>query len=169
MVAQAVRPGKVSFRMSAPEGRHVSHTYTKNHIHIVFSTRAREKRISKETQPKLWRYMAGICRKTKIVALAIGGIEDHIHALVELPPTMAVSKAVNLMKSNSSRWMNEQGIKFAWQEGFGAFSVSASNIPAVKRYVMNQATHHKKMTFEEEFLAFLKKHNIQFDPKYVLD
>jgi putative transposase len=146
----------------------LSHTYTKNHIHIVFSTRAREKLISKEIQPKLWSYLAGICRKTNIMALAIGGIEDHVHALVELPPTMAVSKAVNLLKSNSSRWMKEQGLKFAWQEGFGAFSVSASNIPAVKKYVLNQVIHHRRMTFEEEFIAFLKKHQIQFDPKYVL-
>lgn len=146
----------------------MSHTYTKNHIHIVFSTRAREKLISKATQPKLWSYLAGICRETNIMALAIGGIEDHVHALVELPPTMAVSKAVNLLKSNSSRWMKEQGLKFAWQEGFGAFSVSASNIPAVKKYVLNQVIHHRRMTFEEEFLAFLKKHEIQFDPKYVL-
>lgn len=146
----------------------MSHTYTKNHIHIVFSTRAREKLISKATQPELWSYLAGICRETNIMALAIGGIEDHVHALVELPPTMAVSKAVNLLKSNSSRWMKEQGLKFAWQEGFGAFSVSASNIPAVKKYVLNQVIHHRRMTFEEEFLAFLKKHEIQFDPKYVL-
>ena len=146
----------------------MAHTYTKNHIHIIFSTKAREKRISKELQPKLWSYMAGICRNVNIAALAIGGIEDHVHALVELPPSISVSKAVNLLKSNSSRWMNERGNRFAWQEGFGAFSVSASNIPAVKRYVLNQAADHRKMTFEQEFIAFLKKHNIQFDPKYVL-
>ena len=146
----------------------MAHSYTKNHIHIIFSTKAREKRISKKLQPKLWSYMAGICRKVNIVALAIGGIEDHVHTLVELRPSMSVSKAVNLLKSNSSGWMNEQGSRFAWHEGFGAFSVSASNIPAVKRYVLNQAAHHWKMTFEQEFIAFLKKHDIQFDPKYVL-
>jgi REP element-mobilizing transposase RayT len=81
---------------------------------------------------------------------------------------MSVSKAVNLLKSNSSRWMNERRNRFAWQEGFGAFSVSASNISAVKRYVLNQAAHHRKMTFEQEFIAFLRKHNIKYDPKYVL-
>jgi REP element-mobilizing transposase RayT len=147
----------------------MAHTYTKNHIHIIFSTKAREKRISKELQPKLWSYMAGICRNLNIAALAIGGIEDHVHALVELLPSMSVSKAVNLLKSNSSRWMNERRNRFAWQEGFGAFSVSASDISAVKRYVLNQAAHHRKMTFEQEFIAFLRKHNIQFDAKYVLD
>lgn len=146
----------------------MSHTYTKSHVHIVFSTRAREKLILKTIQPKLWSYLAGICRNTNIFALAIGGIEDHIHALVELPPTMAVSKAVNLLKSNSSRWMREQGITFAWQEGFGAFNVSASNVAAVKKYVLSQELHHRKMTFEQEFVALLKKHGIEFDPKYVL-
>ncbi len=98
-VAQAVRPGKLSFRIGAPEGRHMSHTYTKNHIHVVFSTRAREKLISKEIQPELWSYLAGICRNVNIMALAIGGIADHhLHALVELLPTMPVSKAVNLLE-----------------------------------------------------------------------
>ena len=146
----------------------MAHAYTKSHVHIIFSTKAREKQINKELQPKLWSYMAGICRNVNIVALAIGGIEDHVHALVELPPAMALSKAINLLKSNSSRWMREQGIEFAWQEGYGAFNVSASNVAAVREYVLNQEAHHKKMTFEQEFVAFLKKHGIQFDPKYVL-
>lgn len=147
----------------------MSHTYTKNHVHIIFSTRLREKLISRETQPKLWAYMAGICKNVGMKALAIGGIEDHVHALVELPPIMAVSKAVNLLKSNSSRWMKRRGSRFSWQEGFAALSVSASNIPAVKRYVLTKPEHHKKMTFEREFIAFLEKHNIQYDPKYVFD
>ncbi len=103
------------------------------------------------------------------MSLAIGGIEDHVHLLVELPPTILVPKAVNLIKSNSSKWMHRQGLKFAWQEGFSSFSVSASNIPAVKKYAFNQAAHHRKMTFEEEFIALLKKHNVPFDPKYVFD
>jgi REP element-mobilizing transposase RayT len=120
-------------------------------------------------QPKLWRYMAGICRNKNISPLAIGGIEDHVHALIELPPIMAVSKAVNLLKSNSSRWMREKGNTFAWQEGFAAFTVSASNIAAVKRYVLNQEVRHRKMTFEQEFIAFLEKHGIEYDPRYVLD
>ena len=147
----------------------MSHTFTKNHVHIIFSTKEREKMISQKIQPKLWSYMAGICRNVSITALAIGGIEDHSHALVELPPTMAISKAVNLLKSNSSRWMTQHGAKFSWQGGFAAFSVSASNIDAVRRYVLSQSHHHKKMTFEQEFIAFLKKHGIQYDPKHVFD
>jgi REP element-mobilizing transposase RayT len=102
-----------------------------------------------------------------IVGLAIGGMEDHVHALVELPPSMSVSRAVNLLKSNSSRWMNQQGIKFAWQEGFSSFAVSASNVPAVKKYILNQEIHHRKMSFEDELLVLLRKHGIDFDPKHV--
>jgi putative transposase len=144
----------------------MSHTYTKNHFHIVFSTRGRRKLISKQIQPELWAYMAGICKNVGISVHARGGIEDHVHALVELPVAIPLPKAVNLLKSNSSRFMSERE-RFSWQEGYAAFSVSASNIPAVKRYVLNQAVHHRKMTFEEELIALLNKHNIQFDQKYV--
>jgi REP element-mobilizing transposase RayT len=100
---------------------------------------------------------------------AIGGVEDHIHILLELPPTLAVSAAVRTIKSNSSKWVNELGRRFAWQKGYAAFSVSASNIAAVERYVRSQEQHHRKMTFEDEFIGFLKKHGIAFDPKYVFD
>ena len=86
----------------------MGHTYTKAHFHIVFSTKSRQKLIAKAIQPKLWAYMAGICSNVGIVALAIGGIEDHVHSLVELPPTMSLSKALNLLKSNSSGWMSGQ-------------------------------------------------------------
>lgn len=147
----------------------MAHTFTKHHFHIVFSTKGRQKLITKQTQPQLWSYMIGICNNVDIVGLAIGGIEDHVHALVELPPSMTVPKAVNLLKSNSSRWMGRQGIKFTWQEGYSSFAVSASNIPAVKRYVLNQEAHHRKMSFEDELLILLRKHGIAFDPKEVLD
>jgi REP element-mobilizing transposase RayT len=145
----------------------MSHTYTKNHFHIVFSTKGRQKLISKQTQPELWAYMAGICKNVGIWVHAIGGIEDHIHALIELPIAIHLPKAVNLMKSNSSRFMKQLG-RFSWQEGYAAFTVSASNLAAVKRYVRNQEAHHRKMSFEEEIFAFLKKHGVEFDPKYVL-
>ncbi len=144
----------------------MSHTYTKCHFHIVFSTKGRRRLISKKMQPELWAYMAGICKNVGIWVHAIGGIEDHVHALFELPVAIPLPKAVNLLKSNSSRFMNRRG-RFSWQEGYASFSVSASNIPAVRRYVLNQEAHHRKMTFEQEFVALLKKHGIQFDPKYV--
>ncbi len=145
----------------------MSHTYAQNHLHVVFSTKERRKLIDQQTQPMLWSYLGGIGRNHGFLVLANGGIEDHVHLLVQLPPALALAKAVLLLKSNSSKWMNEHGIKFAWQEGYGAFSVSASNLAAVERYIQNQSIHHRKITFEQEFLALLKKHRIEFDPKYV--
>jgi len=147
----------------------MGHTYTKAHFHIVFSTKSRQELIAKSVQPRLWAYMAGICSSVGMFALAIGGIENHVHSLVELPPTMSLSKAVNLLKSNSSGWMNDQRRDFHWQEGYGAFAVSVSNLPAVKRYVLNQQAHHRKMTFQDEYIALLEKHGVQYDRRYVFD
>jgi REP element-mobilizing transposase RayT len=94
-------------------------------------------------------------------------MEDHLHLLIQIPPVLPLSKAVATIKANSSRWSSEEGHKFSWQQGYGAFSVSASVIPAVERYIRNQEQHHKKMDFNAEFVALLKKHGIEFDPKYV--
>jgi REP element-mobilizing transposase RayT len=118
--------------------------------------------------PKVWAYMAGICRNHEIFPLTIGGMRDHAHALIDLPARIGLAKAVLLMKSNSSKWMNEHDIDFAWQEGYAAFGVSVSNLPAVVRYVKNQENHHKKISFKEEYLAFLRKHGVEFDPRYIL-
>ena len=145
----------------------MSHTYSQNHIHVVFSTKERQKLINQHDQPKLWAYMAGVARNHDFIVLANGGIEDHVHLLIQLPPALALAKAVSFLKANSSTWMSNRGMNFAWQEGYGAFSVSASNLAAVEKYIQNQAIHHKKITFEEEFLSLLKKHGISFDPKYV--
>jgi len=143
----------------------MSHSYSQNHLHVVFSTKERRKLIDQQMQPKLWSYLGGIGRNHGFLVLANGGIEDHVHLLIQLPPALA--KAILLLKSNSSKWMNEHAIKFAWQEGYGAFAVSASNLAAVERYIQNQPIHHRKITFEQEFLALLRKHRIEFDPKYV--
>lgn len=143
------------------------HTYVQNAVHVVFSTKDRHKLISKELQARMWAYVAGICKKDGIFVHAIGGMEDHSHLLIQIPPTMSLSKVVNTLKSNSSRWANEQDQKFAWQEGYAAFSVSASNVPAVVRYIQNQASHHRKMNFNAELLTLLKKHGVEYDPKFV--
>jgi putative transposase len=143
------------------------HSFVQNYVHIVFSTKEREKLISKPMQPKLWSYMAGIARNHDFLVLANGGMEDHIHLLLQLPATLALAQAVSLIKANSSRWIGEHGMKFEWQEGYGAFSVSASNRSTVEKYIANQEKHHQKMTFEREFLGLLKKHKIPFDPRYV--
>jgi REP element-mobilizing transposase RayT len=145
----------------------MSHSYTQNHLHVVFSTKERKKLIAKPMQPKLWSYMSGIARNHGFLVIANGGMEDHVHLLMQLIPTLALAKAIALLKANSSSWMNEHGMRFAWQEGYGAFSVSASNIAAVIRYIANQEQHHRKMTFEDEFIGLLKKHGVEYDPKYV--
>jgi putative transposase len=168
-LAQRVSAGYVWYiERGAPEVRHVSHSYAQNVVHLVFSTKDRKKAIDREFRPKLWVYVTGICRKLDIYVHSIGGMEDHIHLLVQVPPVLTLSKAVATIKANSSGWASEQGDKFAWQQGYGAFSVSASVIPIVIRYIQNQEEHHKKMDFEAEFVALLKKHGVEFDPKYVL-
>lgn len=145
----------------------MSHTYAQNVIHVVFSTKDRRKLMPNEFRPRMWAYAAGICKKLDILVHAAGGMDDHIHLLIQIPPTVALAKAVLAIKSNSSRWASEEGLKFAWQQGYGAFSVSSSNVPVVVRYIQNQEAHHKKMNFDAEFLALLKKHGIEFDPEFV--
>ena len=147
----------------------MSHSYAQNHIHLVFSTKNRLKLISKDLQPRLWAYVAGICKNQNMLAFAVGGIDDHIHVLFRLPPTITLVRAVTLIKSNSSKWIREKGIKFSWQEGYGAFSVSSSNVSTVIKYIDNQETHHRKFTFEQEFIAMLKKHGIPYDSENVFD
>jgi putative transposase len=146
----------------------MSHAYSQISIHLVFSTKDRRKLIGKHHQPLLWSYLAGICQKDGIFVHAIGGTEDHIHLLIQIPPSLPLAKAVNVLKSSSSKWASVKGFSFAWQDGYAAFSVSASNIPAVLRYIETQEAHHRKLTFDEEFLALLKKHNVEFDMKFVL-
>ena len=142
----------------------MSHSYAQNHIHLVFSTKERRKTIPKEMQQRLWRYAAAICQENGMLVHEIGGMDDHIHILLQLPATLALAKAVLVIKAYSSKWM---GRKFAWQKGYAAFSVSTSNLLAVKKYIQNQEHHHKKMDFDQEFVALLKKHGMEYDPKYV--
>jgi putative transposase len=145
----------------------MSHTYVQNVIHVVFSTKERRKTISKDFQPRMWAYAAGICKNHGIFVHAIGGMDDHIHLLIQIPAPLSLAEAVLAIKSNSSRWANEQGDKFAWQEGYAAFSVSSSLVPAVVRYIETQESHHEKLSFDAELLDLLKKHGVEFDPKFV--
>jgi putative transposase len=136
-------------------------------MHVVFSTKERRKVIPTNMRERLWSYTAGICKHQKVFVHAVGGMEDHIHLLLQFPATVVISEAIKTIKANSSSWMSDEIGQFAWQQGYGAFSVSKSNMAAVMTYIQNQERHHRKMTFEEEFIAFLKKHGIEFDPKYV--
>lgn len=143
------------------------HSFTKNHLHIIFGTKERRKLIPQEMLPRMWAYIAGICRNHDIFPVIVGGMRDHAHVLIDLPARIDLAQAVRLLKTNSSKWMGEMGINFAWQEGYGAFGVSVSNLPAVIRYIQNQEKHHRKMGFKDEYLAFLRKHGVDFDPRYV--
>ena len=145
----------------------VPHTYSTNLVHCGFSTKGRVDLISAVLEERLHAYMFGTAKNLGIEILALGGTANHIHFLMTLPPARPLSYAMRDLKANSSRWMSEHGTPFAWQEGFGAFSVSPSQAPVVKRYVRNQAEHHKKRNFEEEFLLLLKKSGISYDPKHV--
>jgi putative transposase len=146
----------------------MAHTFSRNHIHLVFSAKDRRNSIAREWQPRLWAYLGGICENHEMIPLAVGGTENHVHIVFHLPPKLALTKAVILLKANSSKWRGEQGIKFSWQEGYGAFSVSASNLDQVTRYIRNQEAHHRKTSFEDEFRALLRKHGVEYDPKYLL-
>ncbi len=137
-------------------------SYVSNHVHIVFSTTNRMKLIGENFQPQLWAYMAGIAKNHGMHAVAIGGIEDHVHALINLGPTLAIAKAVQMLKENSSRWMNEHpGMRFEWQEGYFGCSVSRSQVTTVARYIANQREHHRKMNSEQEFQLLLMKHGFE--------
>jgi putative transposase len=148
----------------------MSHSYTSNLTHCVWSTKERTKIIDAELRPRLWAFIGGIARQNDMKALAVGGTSDHVHALLSLPSSMSVSKAVQLVKGGSSKWVHETfptRWTFAWQEGYGAFSVSISHVDATVAYIQNQEGHHRKRSFEEEYLSFLRKHWIEFDEKFV--
>jgi putative transposase len=138
----------------------MGHTYATNLVHIVFSTKERRVSIPSHKLHELWAYLQGIARNLKAETLAIGGISDHVHILVSVPKSMALSDLVMKLKANSSKWM---GPNFAWQEGYRAFSVSSSNIDAVQKYIRSQAEHHRKRDFREEFRILLERSGIKFD------
>lgn len=144
----------------------------KNLIHLVYSTKERRQWIPNECQKDLWRYQAGIFRNLKSDALVIGGVEDHVHALFSLSKTVALSKVVEEVKKSSSKWMKTNGPRnglFAWQGGYAAFSVSVSNIDAVRNYIERQYEHHKTVTFKDELRALFEKHGVDYDEQYVWD
>jgi putative transposase len=144
------------------------HSYTANHLHVVFSTRERRNQISAEMQPRLWAYMAGVGRKHQLVIHEVGGHDNHAHVLLSLPASKSLSSAIQTLKAVSSKWIHEGELReFQWQEGFGSFRVSASNMQQVRQYIQNQQEHHRKISFEDEFRALLRRHEIAFDEKYV--
>ncbi len=145
----------------------MAHTYANVLIHVVFSTKERRAIIPQPLIPKLCSYLNGIGANIHVPVITAGGMSDHVHLLIALSTMITLAKAVQTFKANSSRWVGEHGINFAWQDGYGAFSVSASHCEAVREYIDHQAEHHRKRTFEEEFVALLAKSGVQYDPKFV--
>lgn len=141
------------------------HARTSILVHCVFTTKNRLPTIPPDIEPRLWAYMGGIARTNKMKALAVGGVTDHCHVLLSLPPTITVAKAVQLVKAGSSKWMHEQAGKrqFDWQEGYGGFTIGLSQVPATVRYISNQSKHHAKVSFQEEWDAILKRHGLPED------
>ena len=145
-------------------------SYISSHFHCVFSTKERRPLITPELRERLWPFIGGIARQNKMKAIEVGGVEDHVHILLSLPSTMAVAKALQLIKGGSSKWIHEtfpDQRGFSWQEEYGAFSVSVSQLDKTVEYIKGPETHHRKMTFQEEFLALLKKHRIEYDERYL--
>jgi putative transposase len=143
----------------------VSHTYVSELIHCVFSTKQRRNLIPAASQPDPWAFIGGVARKNGFKALIVGGTENHVHILLSLPATLTLAKAMQLVKGASSHCMNETfKIEFAWQEGYGAFTIGMSQKSDTIGYIKSQAEHHSRLNFEEEFLAFLKKNGVDYDP-----
>jgi REP element-mobilizing transposase RayT len=138
-------------------------SFTFNYLHIVFSTKDRVPLIEQEIEQKIYKYIAGIARNLGIPILKIGGMSDHIHILLMLPPIISLSRAMHKIKGSSSRWINKQffdDARFKWQGGYSAFSVSISNLEKVKQYIEHQKVHHQYYSYEEVYRGFLRRHNI---------
>ncbi|MBI1763206.1 MAG: IS200/IS605 family transposase [Acidobacteria bacterium] len=138
--------------------------------HLVFSTKERQPLITEAYQPRLYEYLGGTIRGLGGVALEINGVEDHVHVLAKLRQDKAVSEVLRDLKANASGWLHAvfpELQQFAWQNGYGAFTVSTSQVAAVRRYIANQKAHHQQQSFEEEFVQLLKLHDVEYDERYL--
>jgi len=147
-------------------------SYISSYFHCVFSTKERRNLITPTLRDRLWPFLGGIARKNKMKAIEIGGMEDHIHILLSLPSTLSIAKALQLIKGGSSKWVHEtfpDHRMFGWQVKYGAFSVSFSQLDTIIQYIKDQKEHHRQMTFQEEFIALLKKHRVEYDERYLWD
>ena len=144
-------------------------THLSLHYHIIVSTKERVPAISANFRDRVHEYLGGIARGMDAIPLEVGGTADHVHLLIGLKATHRVADVLRILKGDSSRWIHEElrATKFAWQEGYGAFTVSRSNLVAVRAYIANQEEHHRRRTFQEEYFDFLQKHEIEFDERYL--
>ena len=145
-------------------------SYVSSYYHCVFSTKDRRPLITPALQGRLWPFLGGIAQQNQFKAVEVGGVEDHVHLLLSLPATISIAKAMQLIKGGSSNWVHKtfpQQRLFLWQEEYGAFAVSLSLLDRTLAYVRGQAEHHERRTYQQEFLALLKKHRIPYDERYL--
>jgi putative transposase len=148
----------------------MSHTYTNVLIHALFSTKDRRPWLNAEVREEVFRYLGGTVNELGGQSLLVNGPSDHVHMLFVQPPTLSLATFMGKIKSNSSGWVKhhwQDRRNFGWQTGYAAFSVSKSQVEPVKRYVLNQEEHHRRVSFQEEVIAFLEKQGIAYDPRYV--
>ena len=147
-------------------------TYTQLHIHVVFTVQNRHCIIRKEWKDELFRYITGIIQNNNHKVLAINGMPDHVHILIGMRPTQSLSELMQDIKGDSSKWINKKGFvrgRFSWQAGYGAFSYGKSQVNDVIDYIKNQEEHHRKKSFIEEYTEFLKKFEVDYDPRYIFE
>jgi putative transposase len=150
----------------------MANTFSQIYLHIVFSTKNRVDLIRPEIENDIWAGIGGCARKHKMVALQVGGIDNHAHVLLSTPPTISPSQAAKFVKGDSSLWIHREFPDlrhFGWQDGYGAFSVSKSAVPDVIKYIKDQRAHHEKHTFEDEYVSLLRLHAIDYDERYLFD
>ena len=148
----------------------MANTYTQIHIQFVYAVKFRESIIGKDWKDELYKYTTGIIQENNHKLIAINGMSDHIHILIGMRPTQSISDLIQDVKGCSSKWINKKGIlkgKFEWQEGYGAFSYGKSQVNDVVNYIINQESHHKKITFLEEYQDFLEKFEVEYDEKFI--
>ena len=148
----------------------MANTYTSLIYHIIFSTKNREPWVQPDIERRVWSFIGGIARRHQMSALQVGGVEDHVHVLILAPSTRAPCEIAQLLKGESSKWIHNEFPnlrKFGWQDGYGGFTVSKSNIAAMATYIRNQRDHHRKKTFQEEYVEFLRANGIAFDERYL--
>jgi REP element-mobilizing transposase RayT len=171
MLARPFKAGeKCDNTLVASATTDMANTFSALFYHIIFSTKNREPWISREIEERIWKYIGGIARNHQMSALQIGGIDDHVHALINARPTFAPCEIAQLLKGESSKWIHNEFPKlrlFSWQDGYGAFTVSKSGVDNVIEYIRNQRVHHQRKTFQEEYLEFLKVYGVEYDPRYV--
>ncbi len=150
----------------------MSGTYSQIYIHVIFAVKGRQNQISTEWSEELYGYIAGIIKGKGQKSIIVNGMPDHVHAFIGLNPSMSVANLVRDIKNNSSKFINDKKFlagKFYWQEGYGVFSYSHSQIETVYNYILNQEKHHRKKTFREEYMELLKKFKVEYDEQYLFD